>query len=277
MLVWPLLSRRWAGAVLAAAVAVGLLGPGAYTLATAATAHGGAIPSAGPVVVGSLGRAGAPGGPARAGGRAFTGPPGGLAGGPPPGAGAAPLFGTAPGGIGAGTGTGPFGPAGARAGGLGGLLGGTTVSSEMKTLLVANSSQFTWVAATVDANNAASYELATGAPVMAVGGFNGTDPSPTLAQFQRDVAARDPLLHRVGWWRARCRTTVGVYRCRDHVVGDDSLHRDDRRGCDGVRPHGHERFVIATDEATTTSRASRRSFRRSRAAPRVSPRRSRSL
>jgi 4-amino-4-deoxy-L-arabinose transferase-like glycosyltransferase len=30
--------------------------------------------------------------------------------------------------------------------------------------------------------------LATGEPVMAVGGFNGTDPSPTLAQFQQYVA-----------------------------------------------------------------------------------------
>ena len=33
----------------------------------------------------------------------------------------------------------------------------------------------------------ASYQLATGAPVMPVGGFNGTDPSPTLEQFQRYV------------------------------------------------------------------------------------------
>ena len=35
----------------------------------------------------------------------------------------------------------------------------------------------------------AGYQLATGDPVMAVGGFNGTDPSPTLAQFQAYVAA----------------------------------------------------------------------------------------
>jgi hypothetical protein len=28
----------------------------------------------------------------------------------------------------------------------------------------------------------------TGYPVMPVGGFNGSDPSPTLAQFQQDVA-----------------------------------------------------------------------------------------
>jgi hypothetical protein len=30
--------------------------------------------------------------------------------------------------------------------------------------------------------------LATELPVMAVGGFNGTDPAPTLAQFQQLVA-----------------------------------------------------------------------------------------
>jgi hypothetical protein len=72
---------------------------------------------------------------------------------------------------------------------LGGLLGGTTVSSQLKTLLVDNSSRYTWVAATVSANNAASYQLATGEAVMAIGGFNGTDPSPTLAQFEQDVAA----------------------------------------------------------------------------------------
>src|SRR5262249_29919347 len=45
-----------------------------------------------------------------------------------------------------------------------------------------------WVAATIDANSAAGYQLATGDPVMAIGGFNGTDPAPTLAQFQRLVA-----------------------------------------------------------------------------------------
>ncbi|MFD0656160.1 mannosyltransferase YkcB-related protein [Thermocatellispora tengchongensis] len=38
-------------------------------------------------------------------------------------------------------------------------------------------------------NNAAGYQLASGEPVMAVGGFNGTDPAPTLERFQRYVAA----------------------------------------------------------------------------------------
>jgi hypothetical protein len=46
------------------------------------------------------------------------------------------------------------------------------------------------VAATTGANSAAGYQLGTGRPVMAIGGFNGTDPWPTLDRFQQDVAAR---------------------------------------------------------------------------------------
>ncbi len=38
------------------------------------------------------------------------------------------------------------------------------------------------------ANNAAGYQLASEEPVMAIGGFNGSDPSPTLAQFEKYVA-----------------------------------------------------------------------------------------
>ena len=58
--------------------------------------------------------------------------------------------------------------------------------------------------ATVGANEAAGYQLSTGDAVMAIGGFNGTDPAPTLAEFEKLVAGRqDPLLHRR--WRHRSR------------------------------------------------------------------------
>jgi len=70
---------------------------------------------------------------------------------------------------------------------MGGLLNATTVSDEMKALLQENASSYTWVAAAVGSQSASGYQLATGDPVMAVGGFNGTDPSPTLAQFQQYV------------------------------------------------------------------------------------------
>jgi hypothetical protein len=47
------------------------------------------------------------------------------------------------------------------------------------------------VLATVGANEAAGYQLATGQAVMAIGGFNGTDPAPTLAEFEKLVSAGD--------------------------------------------------------------------------------------
>jgi 4-amino-4-deoxy-L-arabinose transferase-like glycosyltransferase len=73
-------------------------------------------------------------------------------------------------------------------GGAGGLLNGASVSSEAKKLLETDSSKYTWVAAAIGAQNAASYQLSTGDPVMAIGGFNGTDPSPTPAEFKEYVA-----------------------------------------------------------------------------------------
>ena len=45
-----------------------------------------------------------------------------------------------------------------------------------------------WAAATVGSMTASSLELKTGASVMAIGGFTGSDNSPTLAQFQDYVA-----------------------------------------------------------------------------------------
>jgi dolichyl-phosphate-mannose-protein mannosyltransferase len=57
-------------------------------------------------------------------------------------------------------------------------------------MLQHSSADFTWAAAAVGSNTAAGYQLASGLPVMAIGGFNGTDPSPTLAQFQELVAAK---------------------------------------------------------------------------------------
>jgi 4-amino-4-deoxy-L-arabinose transferase-like glycosyltransferase len=74
--------------------------------------------------------------------------------------------------------------------GPGGLLDSSTPGQEVAATLSANARDFTWAAAAVGSNNAAGYQLATGAPIMAIGGFNGTDPSPTLEEFQRYVANR---------------------------------------------------------------------------------------
>ena len=45
-----------------------------------------------------------------------------------------------------------------------------------------------WAAATIGSMGAAGLQLHTGAPIMAIGGFTGSDDSPTLEQFQQYVA-----------------------------------------------------------------------------------------
>jgi 4-amino-4-deoxy-L-arabinose transferase-like glycosyltransferase len=155
--------RRAVPVLAALAVAAGLLGPAAYTAVTIATPHTGSIVSAGPAVSGSPGGLGGPGGP----------------GGPPPGAVAGGIPDGAPNST----------RGGALAGGPDGLLQAGTPSTELVGLLSADAQQYTWVAATIGSQTAAGLQLATALPVMPVGGFNGSDPSPTLAQFQEYVAA----------------------------------------------------------------------------------------
>ncbi|GGS31779.1 glycosyltransferase family 39 protein [Actinokineospora fastidiosa] len=45
-----------------------------------------------------------------------------------------------------------------------------------------------WAAATTGAGQAGALQLASGRPVIGIGGFSGADPAPTLAEFQRHVA-----------------------------------------------------------------------------------------
>lgn len=175
--------RTSSGVAAAAAVVVCLAGPVAYAVETASSPHTGAIPTAGPST-GGFGGGGFGGGAVRAaGGR------------PPAAARQGGLPGTFPGAGGDGTtdGTGRAwgdggGPGAGRGGRAGGLLDAATPSAELTAHLRRDAASYTWIAATVGSNNAAGYQLATGLPVMAVGGFNGTDPAPTLAAFQRYVA-----------------------------------------------------------------------------------------
>ena len=141
-----------------------------YTPSTVNTPHTCAIPTAGPAGASTMGIPGGPGG-FRARG---TGGPEECA--------------PAPGRLDATAGGAP-----ANGGGAGGLLNGSTASAALRQLLDADSSSYTWVAATVGANQASGYQLATDDPIMAIGGFNGTDPTPTLAQFQQYV--REGRIH----------------------------------------------------------------------------------
>jgi len=213
LLVGHVAGRAVLGAGAVASLVAGLAGPTAYTLQTVSTAHTGSIVTAGPSV-----STGGTGGPGFGGGRG-GGPGGGQGGGQGgqnaqqggrPGQGGQQPggstqggsmqggtsqggstqggnnFGNAPGGQARGGQT--QGGRGGGGGGMSGLLNGSSVSTEVEQLLLEDADQYTWVAATVGSQNAASYQLATQESVMPIGGFNGTDPSPTLEQFQQDVA-----------------------------------------------------------------------------------------
>jgi 4-amino-4-deoxy-L-arabinose transferase-like glycosyltransferase len=196
-------NRQLALAAASLGLVASLAGPTAYTLSTLQEGHTGSIVTAGPAGASMMG-----GGPGGGGGRGGFG--GGMPGGQQNGNGTTQGGGTGgfPGGGMPGQNqqngnggtqgqqgqqgvpggqTGDGGGMRGGGGGVGGLLNGASVTSEAKKLLEADASKYTWAAAAIGAQNAASYQLSTGDPVMAIGGFNGTDPSPTLAQFKKYV------------------------------------------------------------------------------------------
>ncbi|WP_405779011.1 ArnT family glycosyltransferase [Streptomyces sp. NBC_00859] len=211
------LNRRLALSAAGVGLVASLAAPFAYTMSTLNSAHTGSIVTAGPAGASMMGGRGGPGGggpggpgmgqqPAgkagtaggRAGGSGGQAPGGGGLGGrmgqPPTGAqGQQGRTGRAQGKNGwsrtGGMPGGRMAEGGLRGGGgMGGLLDGQQVSSAVKAKISAHAGKYTWMAAAIGSQNAASYQLATEKPVMAIGGFNGSDPSPTLAQFEKDVA-----------------------------------------------------------------------------------------
>ncbi len=162
-----LLSRRPVAAI--AAVLVVLAGPAAYSFATVGKTLSGGNPLAGPASAEAGGFGG--GGPgAFPGGR-----PQGFPGTPPP------LFGargrapsvvprTLPGAF-------------ARAGGPGGSMGSATVK-----YLESHQGSAKYMVAAVGSGTAASIALQSGRNVIDMGGFMGSDPSPSLVQLKHLVA-----------------------------------------------------------------------------------------
>ncbi|MEU9250842.1 glycosyltransferase family 39 protein [Streptomyces sp. NPDC048270] len=256
--------------VLLATAALGLgavlAGPLAYCLTTVSTGHTGSIVTAGPAVAGGRGgpggmmRGGAggagelppgiPGGTAQGGGAGQRGgpqdgntpPQGGM---PPGQAGQAPQGGGARGQGGRGLER----MGGGGQGGPGGLLGGTRVGAEAKAALTADADRYTWAAAAIGSQNAASYQLAGGVPVMPIGGFNGSDPSPTLEQFQQYV--RDGKIH---WFIGQGGTAGGT--AGGGATGEaDGGMRQGGGGPGGATGTAIEAWVKATFKATTVGGA----------------------
>jgi 4-amino-4-deoxy-L-arabinose transferase-like glycosyltransferase len=154
--------RRTQALAVALGIGVLLAGPAAYTINTMSTAYSSGDPRPGPAVASDSGQGG------------FGG---GQPGGGPAGSNAGTGRGTPPGsGFGVGFGTGA-------------ARGFATADSTLASYLSANQGTATWIVAMTSAMQAGSLELATGEPVMAMGGFSGSDPAPSLAQIQAYVAS----------------------------------------------------------------------------------------
>ena len=61
--------------------------------------------------------------------------------------------------------------------------------------LLANQQGATWIAAVDSANTSAPIQLSTKQPVMAIGGFNGSDSALTLQSFKQLVATGKVRYH----------------------------------------------------------------------------------
>ena len=161
---WPLALKRVACGVAAVGTIALLTGPIVWTACTISTGHTGSIVTAGPD--GSMG--GGPGG----------GPSGN---GAPDDAGGTAADGSSSKSDSDSTGA-------SMPDGGSGLLGGGSANESLVERLTQNASGYRWAAATTGSQNAASYQLASELPVMAIGGFNGSDPAPTLDEFKAYVA-----------------------------------------------------------------------------------------
>lgn len=188
----PARGRRWLAVVLGVAVLSGVAAPAAYAVQTAATTHEGSTPMAGPSGAGA--DRGMGGLRDRRGGADRTdgtdaGIPGTTTGAGPSGTGA-----TDAGGLPAGAA--PDGAGQPGAGGPGGMPGGGPGGERTSAQVVAllrEAGPARWAAATIGSQGAASMMLAAGGDtaVMAIGGFSGSDDSPTLEQFRQYVAQGD--------------------------------------------------------------------------------------
>ncbi|MBG0817212.1 glycosyltransferase family 39 protein [Planomonospora sp. ID82291] len=152
--------QRIAAVALLTGVLGALAGPAAYALTPLGAPVNGTNPTAGPAGSGGLG-----------GMRGFGGMPGGAREGFP------------------GDGTRPVPPEGPP--GDGGMRGGPggSLSAEMIAYLKENRGGATWLVAVGSAQSASSAILSTGLPVIAMGGFTGSDPAMTADRLQELVAS----------------------------------------------------------------------------------------
>jgi 4-amino-4-deoxy-L-arabinose transferase-like glycosyltransferase len=196
--------RRTAVVALVAAILSAGAGTAAFGAATATVAHTGSIPTSGPSVAASTGgafggggtRGGAPSGTTGSGAPSGTSSSStgssssssGTTSGSSSTTSSDTSSGTSSSTTSSGTSSSGTSSSGTSStGGQAGGMGGGSTSTELVALLKASTTK--WSAAVSGATTAAELELSSGTSVIALGGWNGSDPSPTVAEFEKEVAA----------------------------------------------------------------------------------------
>jgi 4-amino-4-deoxy-L-arabinose transferase-like glycosyltransferase len=192
LLLAPTLGRLAGRAALAAAmlgVLAAMAGPIAYAADTITTAHTGSIVSAGPASTAATGMGAAP---TRGGGGTTPNGHKGAGGGPSGSSGSKAASFTARPTLPTGTSNRSGGkPTSGATLGAGGGGASVQASTALVKALQSNASSYRWAAATSGSQSAATLELASNEPVMAIGGFNNEGGNLTLTAFKTYLAKGD--------------------------------------------------------------------------------------
>ncbi|MFI6884470.1 mannosyltransferase YkcB-related protein [Streptosporangium canum] len=176
------LRRRIAVVALLAGLVAGLAGPAAYALTPLGSAVNGTNPTAGPAGSGGFGGMRGPGGfPGRLSEGSSAGFPEGFPGDLPQ---ELPGDGREAGTPGGTRRDGPVGMPGGMRGGPGGAVDHKTIE-----YLTKNRGGATWLVAVGSAQSASSIILSTRLPVIAMGGFTGSDPAMTVDRLKELVSS----------------------------------------------------------------------------------------
>lgn len=111
-----------------------------------------------------------------------------------------------------------------RSTGPGAMFGATSPDPRLDSMLADTAT--TWSAAVDRSSTAAGLELSSDTAVMAIGGFTGSDPTPTLAEFVDDVAR-----HQVTYYLVAARSADDAHPSESQARpggrgGRESAHQD---------------------------------------------------
>jgi hypothetical protein len=119
--------------------------------------------------------------------------------------------------------------------------------------LMDQAGSYTWVAATIGSMCASGYQLATRNPVLPIGGFNGSDPWPPEAEFQR-LAVSGKIHYFIVDTTNADPAEAGLNLNNSGLIQQwvEQLRRHPDGRCDAVRPDAVKEMFAALSSSPRT-------------------------